>query len=207
MFAASELYARGYRGVTFFEGEDKLGSLLEKYNGQKSAHGFFEFEEIKFERLSRNPDAEDASGMSASKLRQAVIAKDFDAFNKGVTKSAQPYAKKMFDNLSTILGSTEENLEELVVKQQKPKLDVLNNIASRKDNQPFPLSWNADDNEIKVGGKVYVTPQEANKFLRFYDGRSEDEQELMQKALRSAKTTVNLFKNLNFKFTTAQESI
>ena len=113
----------------------------------------------------------------------------------------------MFDNLSTILGSTEENLEELVVKQQKPKLDVLNNIASRKDNQPFPLSWNADDNEIKVGGKVYVTPQEANKFLRFYDGRSEDEQELMQKALRSAKTTVNLFKNLNFKFTTAQESI
>ena len=51
MFAASDLYGRGYRSVTFFEGEDKLGSLLEKYNGQKSAHGFFEFEEIKFERL------------------------------------------------------------------------------------------------------------------------------------------------------------
>jgi hypothetical protein len=207
MFAASDLFGRGYRSVTFFEGEDKLGSLLEKYNGQKSAHGFFEFEEIKFERLSRNPDAEDATGMSASKMRQAVVNKDFDSFKKGVTKSAQPFAKKMFDNLSTILGSTDENLEELVVKQQKPKLDVLNNIASRKDNKPFPLSWSSDDNEIKVGGKVFVTPQEANRFLRFYDNQEKENQELMQKALRSAKTTVNLFKNLGFKFTAVKESI
>ena len=113
----------------------------------------------------------------------------------------------MFDNLSTILGSTDENLEELVVKQQKPKLDVLNNIASRKDNKPFPLSWSSDDNEIKVGGKVFVTPQEANRFLRFYDNQEKENQELMQKALRSAKTTVNLFKNLGFKFTAVKESI
>ena len=112
MFAASDLYARGYRSVTFFEGENKLGSLLEKYNGQKSAHGFFDFEEIKFERLSRNPDADDASGMSASKMRQAVIDKNFEAFSKGVTKAAQPYAKKMYDNLSTILGSKEEQVGE-----------------------------------------------------------------------------------------------
>jgi hypothetical protein len=35
--------------------------------------------------------------------------------------------------------------------------------------------------------------------MRFYDERAKDEQELMQKALRSAKTTVTLFKNLGFK--------
>ena len=40
MFAASDLYARGYRSVTFFEGENKLGSLLEKYNGQNSHTDF-----------------------------------------------------------------------------------------------------------------------------------------------------------------------
>ena len=104
MFAASDLYARGYSKVTFFEGEDKLGKLLEQYNGIKRDHGFFDFEEIKFQRLSRNPDADDASGMSASKMRQAVMDNNFEAFSKGVTKAAQPYAKKMFDNLSTILG-------------------------------------------------------------------------------------------------------
>lgn len=115
MFAASDLYARGYSKVTFFEGEDKLGKLLEKYNGVKRDHGFFDFEEIKFERLSRNPDADDATGMSASKMRQAVMDNNFEAFSKGVTKSAQPYAKKMFDNLSTILGSKEEQVEENVL--------------------------------------------------------------------------------------------
>ena len=112
MFAANDLYNRGYRSVTFFEGEDKLGKLLEKYNGVNSAHGFFEFEEIKFQRLSRNPDADDATGMSASKMRQAVMDNNFEAFSKGVTKAAQPYAKKMFDNLATILGSKEEQVEE-----------------------------------------------------------------------------------------------
>ena len=118
---------------------------------------------------------------------------------------SSPNSKKMFDNLSTILGSTEENLEELVVKQQKPKLDVLNNIASRKDNQPFPLSWNADDNEIKVGGKVYVTPQEANKFLRFYDGRSEDEQELMQKGDGAHTATIDLTGSYHTDMTMTQQ--
>ena len=116
MFAASDLYARGYRSVTFFEGEDKLGKLLENYNGIKKDHGFFDFEEIKFQRLSRNPDADDASGMSASKMRQAVMDNNFEAFSKGVTKAAQPYAKKMFDNLSTILGGKqEEQVDEFAI--------------------------------------------------------------------------------------------
>ena len=113
MFAASNLYDRGYRSVTFFEGEDKLGKLLEKYNGVEKDHGFFDFEEIKFQRLSRNPDADDASGMSASKMRQAVIDNNFEEFSKGVTKAAQPYAKKMFEKLQGILGSKqEENINE-----------------------------------------------------------------------------------------------
>ena len=83
--------------------------------------------------------------------------------------------------------------------------DRLNNIASRTDGKPFPLSWSADSNEISVGGKVYIEPAEANKFIRFYDGQEKENQELMQKALRSAKTTVNLFKNLGFKFTYKQD--
>ena len=93
----------------------------------------------------------------------------------------------------------EEQVSELIVKQQKPKLDVINNIASRTDGKPFPLSWSANSNEITVGGKLYITPKEANKFMRFYDGQEKENQELMQKALRSAKTTETLFKHLGFK--------
>jgi hypothetical protein len=105
MFAAVELYRRGYTDVTFFEGEDKLGRVLEKYNGVDSAHGMYKFDSINFKRLTRNPDADDASGMSASKLRQYVMDDDFNSFQEGVTKSAQPYAKKMFDKLKGILSN------------------------------------------------------------------------------------------------------
>mgnify|MGYP001064760239 CR=1 FL=1 len=114
MFAAVELYKRGYTDVTFFEGEDKLGKLLEKYNGVDSTHGMFKFNSINFQRLKRNPDADDASGMSASKLRQFVIDDDFKSFQEGVTKPAQPYAQKMFDTLKSRLSSTEENIDEWV---------------------------------------------------------------------------------------------
>ena len=112
MFAATELYKRGYTDVTFFEGEDKLGKLLEKYNGVESTHGMFKFNSINFERLTRNPDADDASGMSASKLRQFVIDDDFKSFQEGVTKPAQPYAEKMFNTLKSRLGESESVVTE-----------------------------------------------------------------------------------------------
>ena len=35
-------------------------------------------------QLKRDPDAEDASGMSASKLRPTVIDNNFESFKKGV---------------------------------------------------------------------------------------------------------------------------
>ncbi len=206
MFAASDLYGRGYRSVTFFEGEDKLGSLLEKYNGQKSAHGFFEFEEIKFERLSRNPDAEDASGMSASKLRKAVQDNDFDAFSKGVTKSAQPYAKKMFDNLSTILG---EEVNELNIfkskevdnadpKLQDPnKLKVLDWIAARTDGKEHFLSF-YKPGAAYSGNLLFVDPINAKKFMRKVDDNPDYIDEI-KKALTSVQTAYTLFKNLGLK--------
>ena len=65
----------------------------------------YKFNSIKQFRLTRNPDAEDASGMSASKMRQAVLDNNFDLFKSGVTQSAQPQAQAMFDKLYQILGA------------------------------------------------------------------------------------------------------
>ena len=113
----------------------------------------------------------------------------------------------MFKKLQGIMGvdAVEENLEEfikkkeLVVQQQKPKIDVLNNIAMRSDNKPFPLSWNAGKGEISVGGKVFVDSSNAKKFVSFFD-RNEDKQEAMLKALQSASTTAKLFDLLGLKY-------
>jgi nicotinamide mononucleotide adenylyltransferase len=110
---AVDLHNRGYTDITIFEGEDKLRPLLEKYNGTEAAHGFFEFQSINQKKLSRDADADDASGASATKLRQAAMDGDFETFEDNVSDAAKPYAKKMFEKLQGILGSKqEENINE-----------------------------------------------------------------------------------------------
>ena len=110
---AVDLHNRGYTDITIFEGEDKLRPLLEKYNGTEAAHGFFEFQSINKKKLSRDADADDASGASATKLRQAAMDGDFETFEDNVSDAAKPYAKKMFEKLQGILGSKqEENINE-----------------------------------------------------------------------------------------------
>jgi len=200
--AMKTLEAKGYTDIIYVAGSDRVDSftkLLNDYNGKD-----YNFDSINIVSAGqRDPDAEGAEGMSASKMKAAAAENNFETFKSGVAGD-EKLAQMMFNKVRAGMG-VQENLDELVVKQQKPKLDVLNNIASRTDGKPFPLSWSADSNEISVGGKIYIAPAEANKFIRFYDGQEKENQELMQKALRSAKTTANLFKNLGFKFTYKQD--
>ena len=46
-------------------------NLLKKYNGVKARHGFYKFEEINILSAGERdtPDADDVTGMSASKMR------------------------------------------------------------------------------------------------------------------------------------------
>ncbi len=61
-------------------------SLLNSYNGVDSKHGFYEFEEIEvISAGERDPDADGASGMSASKMRKAATQGDFEAFQMGAS--------------------------------------------------------------------------------------------------------------------------
>jgi len=205
--AADRLYKMGYKEVTFLEGEPKLLKILQQYNGVEKEMHNYNFTKINYVQLKRDPEAGDATGMSASKLRQTVLDNNIDSFKRGVTKQALPHAEEMFKKLQGIMGvdAVEEDLEEfikkkeLVVQQQKPKIDVLNNIAMRSDNKPFPLSWNAGKGEISVGGKVFVDSSNAKKFVSFFD-RNEDKQEAMLKALQSASTTAKLFDLLGLKY-------
>ena len=73
-----KLYDNGYRSVQMVVGSDRVmefQTLLKKYNGVKSRHGYYNFEPLKVVSAGeRDPDAEGASGMSASKMRQFVHA-------------------------------------------------------------------------------------------------------------------------------------
>ena len=104
LIAADRLHKMGYTDVIFVEGEDKLFPLIERYNGVETAVHNYNFNSITQFRLTRNPDAEDATGMSASKMRQAVIDQNFQLFKSGVTQAAQPQAQNMYNKLSQLLG-------------------------------------------------------------------------------------------------------
>ena len=76
-------------------------TLLEKYNGRD-----YEFKSITVVSAGeRDPDADGATGMSATKLRAAAAANDFATFRKGVSvKLSDADAKKMMDEVRAGLG-------------------------------------------------------------------------------------------------------
>ena len=202
--AMQHLQSQGYNEVVYIAGSDRVESftkLLNTYNGKD-----YEFDNIDVVSAGeRDPDAEGAEGMSASKLKAAAVDDDFETFKQGVAGDER-LAQMMFNKVRSGMGVnvvndsvSEEELAELKVQQQKPKIEVLNNIAARKDGTAFPLSWNSGKDEISVGGKLYVDPKTANRFVTFFDN-NKDKQDAMVQALRSATTTAKLFDVLGLEY-------
>ena len=110
---AVKLYDQGYKQITMVVGEDRLREfdvLLNKYNGKKARHGFYNFESIKVVSAGRrDPDAEGVEGMSASKQRANAKDNDYSAFTQGVPKSmSDKDTRKLFNDVRKGLGLKEE---------------------------------------------------------------------------------------------------
>ena len=80
--AASE---EGYKNINIVVGADRqaeFDNLAQKYNGE-----LYDFDLIRVISAGvRDADAEGVEGMSASKLRKAVVDDDFDGFKRGLPK-------------------------------------------------------------------------------------------------------------------------
>jgi hypothetical protein len=85
---ASLLYAQGFTQIMLVVGDDRVTefeTLLNKYNNEKMAHGFYNFRSIKvLSAGERDPDSDGVTGMSASKMRAAAVNNDLNAFAKGL---------------------------------------------------------------------------------------------------------------------------
>ena len=95
---ATRLYNEGFRKVNMVVGSDRISefkTMLNKYNDVKSRHGYYNFNEINIVSAGdRDPDAEGAMGMSASKMREAVKQSDFNSFKKGLPNTLNEIEKK-----------------------------------------------------------------------------------------------------------------
>ena len=85
---ATNLYNKGYKEITMVAGSDRVQEfegILKKYNCVKSRHGLYNFDSIRVASAGeRDPDAEGAMGMSASKMRAAAAKGDLETFKKGL---------------------------------------------------------------------------------------------------------------------------
>lgn len=113
--AATFLYDKGYKSVVMVVGSDRVRefeTLLNKYNGQKGAHGFYNFQSLSVASAgTRDPDDEGVAGMSASKLRAFASDNDFTSFAQGLPSSmGNKEAKKMFMDVRDGMGLTEETV-------------------------------------------------------------------------------------------------
>ena len=107
------LYDQGFTKVNMVVGDDRkaeFDKLLNKYNGEKGRHGFYQFEGgiTVISAGARDPDSDDVTGMSASKLRAAAVANDFATFSKGMPSSYKD-GKELFNAIRKGMGLKESH--------------------------------------------------------------------------------------------------
>lgn len=111
---AVELERQGYKRIKMVVGSDRVREfdmLLKKYNGVKARHGYYNFDEIEIVSAGeRDPDADDTSGMSASKMRQYAEDGDFDNFKDGVPSTNKAQQKQLYNAVRRGMGLTEGTL-------------------------------------------------------------------------------------------------
>ena len=110
--ALTSLYDEGFKRVTMVVGSDRVNEfdiLMNKYNGKKSRHGFYNFEKIMaISAGERDPDAEGAGGASATKQRQSAKDNNFTSFAQGLPKAvSNANAKQLFNAVRKGMGLKE----------------------------------------------------------------------------------------------------
>jgi hypothetical protein len=110
---AVALYDKGFTNVVMVVGGDRVtefDTLLQKYNGVKARHGFYNFKSLKVVSAGqRDPDAKGVEGMSASKMRQFASENDFVGFSQGLPKKTNNKdAKKLFQDVRKGMNLKEE---------------------------------------------------------------------------------------------------
>jgi len=143
-----------YDNLIMVVGSDRVAEftrIINEYNGVEARHGFYEYKTVQvLSAGERDPDAEGATGMSASKMRAAAQDNDFNSFKQGTPLSVAQ-AKKLYFDVRNSMGIKEE-------------LD-LNDLETLRDLYLSEQIWNVgelvtvNDNpyEIIRKGTNYIT--------------------------------------------------
>jgi len=140
--ALQKIEQLGYKNLIYVAGSDRVASfeeLINKYNGKD-----YNFDSIQVVSAGeRDPDADGAEGMSASKMRQAAADNDIEIFKQGVPN------KELADELFVAVragmgigGPVSENINEAFEEGVPEKIEVKKPNAPRPPDQRIPRRRN-----------------------------------------------------------------
>ena len=134
----------GYKNVNIIVGADRQAefeNLATKYNGD-----LYDFENIRVISAGvRDADAAGVEGMSASKLRKAVVDDDLDAFKRGMPKKVKDAdSQAIFDAVRTGMK---------VKKKKAAEVKELWRIAPRLDQKGLREQY-VNENIFRIGDLV-----------------------------------------------------
>ena len=172
----------GYTDVIYVAGSDRVASfekLFNDYNGKE-----YNFDSITVENAGeRDPDADGAEGMSASKMRAAAAAGDYESFAQGVPTPA--LAQKMYDAVRTGMGiKDKEPVEEgdLVVNKASLRSFLTKMIQDAIEKEE-------DIDKLSRVLKMLVGKEIKTRGDRAYTITDEDITEILGFATKNQKTT------------------
>ena len=98
---AVDLYNKGVTHLHFTGGSDRasMADMLKKYNGQKSAHGYYNFKDIQFHSSGeREEGAKGVAGISGTKLRELASGGKKKEFHAALSSQMKPEHKEELYN-------------------------------------------------------------------------------------------------------------
>ncbi len=187
---APMLYDMGYKRCIMVVGGDRVTEFkttLNKYNGKKGSHGFYDFKDG-IEVVSageRDPDAEGVAGMSASKMRAAAAANRYEdekdpktgkilhGFKSGLPKKFEKTTgKKLFDvlrksmniseELATFLDSVNGDLLEFL------ETDFVEHVDDADDNELYDSVYEEFFAERKVAQDKDIEDRKGTQPKKYY---------------------------------------
>ena len=185
--AARQISDQGFKRVIMIAGGDRIKefqSQISKYIKHPDPDKSFEFDEFQVVSAGeRDPDADDASGMSASKMRAFAAAGDFDNFSKGLpSRAKESDASSLYDAIRRGMNlkesmSAEEN-EVAFIEQ----LRCLKSPDIAEEGKCYSVVW-ADGRGIVA----YRNRIDAMRFIESGDRDvvSVDYQDIMRESGRS----------------------
>jgi hypothetical protein len=167
------LEKQGFENVIFVGGSDRVAAFEELFNKQNGVD--YNLKSINIVSSgARDPDADGAEGMSASKMRAAAIENDFESFKTGLPSGLQGDAKEVF---SAVRQGLEPWLEQKVGEGIKSKIagaalaaaNLIGNPAQASEEpvKPITIAYVMIDGEMRKYnlGDKFDNARDAEKFI------------------------------------------